>query len=373
MEAMEATIRSTLTEALTEPTDVASTDRARDENGRFVAATDAVIPPTGTDGVPPVQEGAPVAAEETVPEVVIPDGYAAIPALAEEKVGGRFKVSDAEGEIVPPDLTWELTANGKPRTLTTDKLVAYAQMGVYNHEREVVVQETQARTKQVETQLAEVHRAVDERDQQIERLLSDPDYLLRAQLAYEQQSTPEARLQREREQFQRERDEVQQTQFHAQSVNFVDNELAPALEQIATALSSVSREELAARLYLAADPYRKNGMIVPEGFAPIKAYLLSDIIPWAQQLHEHRQSERVAPKREAAATVDAVKANAQAEAERLRIRAQKARNAGARTLKPAGTVGAIGGTPAINPASIRSNKDAESAVIGGTLAAIRAG
>ncbi len=379
MDAMEATIAQTLKGSLAEPaSDTPAAERTRDENGRFVKAANDVIPPNvpvnaeGQTQPLPGQEGVDgqLAADgDGEPEVVIPEGFAAVPALSDEKVGGRFTVADAEGEIAPPDLTWKFTANGQQIEVSTDKLVAYAQMGKYNHDREQAMQQTQTRMQQVESRAAEFQRVVNEQDQQIERLLSDPEFLLRAQIAYEQQNTPEARMQRDREKLANEQQQWQNVQAHNKSVNYVDNVIAPVLERIASELPTVSRNELAAKFLLAVDPYRKNGILVEDGFMPGKRFIVDELVPWAQQLHDHNLTTNAAPKKE----VEQVKLAAKAEIEKQQIRAQKAKNQNARVLRTSGQPGGTGGRQAPDPKSIRNQRDAESAVIGGTLAGMRAG
>lgn len=344
---------------------------ARNEKGQFVAASG------DTTAIPPAQQPEPVVPAEGTPAAgegegsaegeaafEIPEGYTAPPALPDDKARG-FKVSDAEGEIVAPDLTWELTANGKPRTLSTDKLVAYAQMGVYNHEREQQTQAIQQRAQQVERHAQTLEQAVQERDQQIERLLSDSDFLLRAQMAYESQNTPEARWQRERDQMAEKEQGLELQRAAIQTEQFINTSMTPALDLLLKEYPTVSADELAAKFFLAADPYRRNGVLMPHGHDALKRWVVYNLEPEVRALHESRAAERQAPAREIAVVKDKAKADVAA----AEVKAQRAKNQTARTLRPAGR--AMAETKA--PPKVTSLKDAESVIMSETMAQMRAG
>lgn len=360
--AMEETIRATLAQS-GEGADDTTGARPRDPaTGQFVAqdhtATAGDVPADGT-----VPATGPDAADEDVPTIEIPEGYVAPPALPQDRATG-FTVRDADGEIVPPDLTWEITANGKPRSLSTDKLVSYAQMGVYNHEREQAYEQSQRQAGESQQRVEQLTQTVQQYEHAVERLLSDPDYLVQALQRYEQENTPEMRAQRAQQQLEAERQQLQVQQMAQQSETFVNTQLAPALEQIAGHLPTVGKEELAARLFLAADQYRVNGVLRPEGFDAIRRYVVSDLFPWAQQLHEERSAERAAPAQEAAKRTQDADAKVQA----AQVRAQRAKRQAASAAKPLGRA-----MPESRPQQpVRTHKDAEEAVIGGTLASIRA-
>ncbi len=345
----------------------------RNEKGQFVAASG------DTTAIPPAQQPEPVVPAEATPAgegtegaegeagestFEIPEGYTAPPTLPDDRARG-FKVSDADGEILAPDLTWELTANGQPRKLSTDKLVAYAQMGVYNHEREQQTQAVQQRAQQIERDAQTLQQAVQERDQQIERLLADPEFLLRAQMAYEQQNTPEARWQREREQMAQKEQGLELQRAAIQTEQFINTAMTPALDLLLKEYPTVSADELAAKFFLAADPYRRNGVLMPQGHDALKRWVVYNLEPEVRALHESRSVERQAPAKEVALVKDKAKADVTA----AQVQAQKAKNQTARTLKPAGK--AMAETKA--PPKVTSLKDAEAVVMGETMAAMRAG
>lgn len=366
MDPMEQTIAATLAVANPTPADAPPIDatpvtptgeRPRDASGRFTpqtqAETDAAVLAQGDTPAEPE------AVEDVAP--VIPEGYVAAVPLPDDRAKA-FKVFDAEGEILPPDLTFELVANGKPRKLTTDKLVSFAQMGVYNHEREVQMQETQATSRQVEQRATQAEQLAQQYAEDRRRLLSDADYLTRAITDFESQNTPEARAAAERQQFENERQTFEQQRVAQQAEQFVDGQLAPALEQIATTLPEVSREELAARLFVFADRHRVDGVLHPKGFEAVSRYIVDELVPWAQQVHAAREIDRVTP-------ITAARNEAKKEVETAQVRAQKARRTATTVLKPVTRV-----TPQSAPQKpVRTAQDAEEAVVGNTLSRMRTG
>lgn len=359
-ESMDIVLRQTMADSLP-PADVP----VRDEKGRFLAASGA------ENAIPPMQlpdDSAPVGGPtDTVPEStepVIPEGYVAPKVLADDKARG-FTVSDDDGEILPPDLTWKITANGKERTLSTDKLVSYASMGVYNHELQQTVQQTQQHAQQVEQRYQDVQREIATRDQQIEALLTDPDFLYRAQQAYVQHNTPEARATRERQALQEQQTQLQMERATLQATQFIDTAMTPALDLILRQCPTVSQDEIAAKFFLAADRYRRNGVLMADGFDPLKQWVIRDLWPQISQLHEHRQSERQQSTQSAA---DA-KAAAAKEVQAAQVRAQKARNQTTQATRSSGR-----SMPEVIPApKITTAKQADDFVIQQTLASMRGG
>lgn len=364
VDAMEHTIRATMAETV--PPVAPSAERPRDPaTGKFLPADLAQAASADAPEAPAAD--APVVEEAVAP--VIPDGYVAAAALPEDKARG-FTVRDAEGEIVPPDLTWELNANGKPRTLTTDKLVAYAQMGVYNHEREQAFEQAQVQTQQTQARMQQIEQAYQQQAQYIERLLTDPNALVQAIHEFEAKNTPEARAQREREQLEQERSQFQFQRMAQQSEQFVNGNLAPALDMIQQANPLVSNEELAARVLLASDRYRVQAgdsvILHPNGYDAIRQYVASDLFLWAQQLNEHRAAEQAKPQAEVAK----VKADAKNDIEKMQAKAQRAKRTATAVTRPVGGV-----APAARPVTpnVKSQRDVADFVIGRSLDAVRTG
>jgi hypothetical protein len=364
---MDSAMAAILTETKAQTLADESTTPTRNDKGQFVAAsgaTTATPPAQQADDVVPADATGDVADPTAPVAPEIPEGYVAVKALPADRVQG-FTVFDAEGEVQAPELTFKFNANGKEREATTDKLIRMAQMGIYNADREEQAQQANARVQQAQQQLAAQQQAVQLRDQQIEALLSDPDFLQRAQEAYYQHNTPEARAERDRQALAQQQAQFQQQQVAAQSRQFVDGTMAPALEMLLTAYPTITQDELAAKFFLAADPYRQNGVLQPQGYDALKRWVVMELEPQTRQLHEHRQSERDQSTKTQQATTDKAKADVAA----ALVQAQKAKRTATTALKPAGKA-----MTESKPAPVvRTMKDAETTVIEQTLAAIRGG
>ncbi len=347
--------------AATTPVETSTEGPPRDEQGRFIAASGATteIPPGQLPDVTPAEVPA---GDENAP--AIPEGYVATPVLPEDKARG-FTVSDAEGEILPPDLTWKITANGKELTLSTDKLVSYASMGKYNHDLQVGAQQAEQRAQQVEQAHRQALATMQERDNQIEALLSDPDYLYRAQQAFAQHNTPEARAERQRQEIAQQQEQLHLERATMQAHDFIDRTATPALDMILQAYPTLTQDEVAAKFFLAAEPYRRNGVLMPEGFTALKQWIVRDLEPYARQKHEHLMSERSQTTKAA----DDAKAEAAKKVQAAQVAAQKARGQASRGTRTAGRHQA----EAVQEPKITSLKDADAFVISKTLADARGG
>jgi hypothetical protein len=328
MDAMMADIAGdSIKQTLSEQADPQST---RDDRGRF--ASNAEDDTDANDSLSDVSadENTTDNADEadTTP---LPKGMVAVPTITRE-MATAFTVADAEGAIEPPDLTIEFTANGKSRREPLDKVVKLAQWGVYNHEKhqqaEAAMQQAEALQGQIQQYDATVRQMQFERQQ----LLTNDDAYLNARAAFEQQNTPEARLQMERQQLQSQRAQMEFSQAQQVGTQFLDTRVEPALELIASALPTVSKEELAARVLLVANRYTVQtpfgAIINPQAHTQIAEAIRDDIVPWAQQVHDQRNNER-----------SALTAGQSKKTQALQVEAQKAKNMAARAMKAVGHSG----------------------------------
>lgn len=344
---------------------------ARDEKGRFQAkpadGSEAPDPATPLPG-DAVGDGA---GEDELEPVVLPEGMAAVKKIEGRELAAAFKVLDGEGELEVPDISLEFEANGKTRREPIDKVVKLAQMGVYNHEREQrITQETQ-RIQSREHEFEQMATRAREMQQERERLLSDPDYLVAQLTRYEQENTPEARLTREREQVEQQRQEFQFQQMHAQGTQFFTGEIIPAIETITKALPFVSEEEIGAKLLLLSERFKvqtpQGSVVPPSAYAQVKAAFVAEVVPWAQQLHEHRDTERKTAAASSRKEVD--KANTDKLA--AQVASQKAKNLIGRTVKPGTRSNAGTSTKETAPPKpIRTLEDAEAETLRLTLASV---
>lgn len=268
-----------------------------------------------------------------VEAVEIPEGYVAPPVMDGE-MATEFTLYDDQGAIEVPALMVEYTANGKVRKDRLDIVVRMAQTGVYNQERE-------NRIKAIESAAAErdeLAEMIQQRDQQMERLLSDPDYLARALAAYADEMTPEKEVARARQETAdlRVQHELQQIAQHGEAFNAT--ELAPAIEMIVTHLPTVTREELTQRVEMAllahADTVHGVQVVPPSRYPAIRKFLVEDLAVWAKATDQARSRRTVSAPASKTPTPPAAKDTALTRAQQ---EAQRAKNAVGRATKPAGT------------------------------------
>jgi hypothetical protein len=317
------------------------TELLRDEKGKFVPRpsaedfttekpTDKALAAAET---PKEGEAAPEKDGEVVP----------FQAADPSKLVTHFTLKDAKGELaIPEGLTIEFKANGKMRAEPLDRVVKFAEMGVYNHEREQRTQQVARENEEIQHNRAQVQERLDTREAQLERLLSDEQFRERALQEYQNQQTPEAkaaRLDAERAEFQ-----VEQERVAIRKIGepYYEKEVVPSLEMLAERVPNVSREELIGKLKGFTDRLidRRTGLIHPQNHQAINQHFLTDIIPWATQLDEYRAFERGTKSGKQQQVESAKDTTAStAEKEALQVRAQKARRAASANLRPPGRVG----------------------------------
>ncbi len=276
-----------------------------------------------------------------------------------------FTVLDPEGnELEAPDLRVSVNFKNKngevvPETMDLPKLTQYARQGKYNHELHERVEQTARELTMWQQAAPKFEQAIKDRDARYERVLSDAQFLASELARWDNENTPEARAQREREQLEQDRQSFEFQRITQQSEQYVDTKLAPALEKIAQQFPSVSPDELAAKLFLAAEPYRVNGVLHPNGFQHVAAYIVRELYPWAEMAHTDRSSTQTTPK----APVKVVPAPTP---EKAQIRAAKEKRIGVAVMKPAS--GQPQGAPP-NQKPPRTNRDMEEFVVGSALKA----
>lgn len=305
------------------PTPVA--EEAPAEEPTDVATEEATEVPT-EEG----DEGGEEVSEDAAP--ALPEGYVAVPTVS-DKLATDFVLRDAEGEVEVPDLIVEYKANGKVRKDRLDQVVKLAQFGVYNEDRERKVQAAETSVQSLTTEREQLAKLLEERESQLERILTDDDFLLAVREAYEKQNSPEARAARAEEEARNLRLEREYAPVLAQNEQFNEAEVIPALNTIVQALPSVTVEELEERLQYVA---LANAETAPNGqryiptsrFDAIRKYIVEDLAVWAQIQHARRlEANRPSPEI----------ATAKAEADKARIEAQKAKRLVGQATKPIGS------------------------------------
>lgn len=335
---------------------------ARDETGKFAAkADDSEI--ESVEDKPAVEKTASELDEEAKAEAkpADDDSPVVVPAVEGRELHTKFRVLSKEGdEYDIPDVMIEMTANKKTRLEPLDKVVKMAEWGIYNHEREQQATQALSRVKEVEAQSQEVLAYARGLEAHRDRLLADPDLYMEELAAYEAKNTPEARLQAVEQERQQEQQAQEFRTISQTGEQFFESEVAPAVETIIKALPTVSGEEIGAKLLLITDRFRVNtqfGQIVPpSAYDAVRQAVVEELVPWAQQVHDSRDSERKQSK-----------STAEAEKRTLQVEAQKAKNLSGRIQKPvAGRVGRE--TPQAKP--IRTIEDAHESAVASTLAAM---
>lgn len=279
--------------------------------------------------------------------VAMPEGYVAVPVVT-DKLATDFTLSDAEGEVEIPALMVEYKANGKVRKDRLDQVVKLAQFGVYNEEREQKVRQVEQQTVQLQQERDELARLIDEREAQLERILSDEDFFLTVRDAYAAENSPEKRAERAEREVQQIKMQSQLADISRQGQVFYEGEVRPALDLIAQALPTVSPAELEERMAYAMQLHAQVG---PNGqpylpasqFDAARQYIVNDLAMWAQMMHARRSEPATSPQLE----------QAQAAVAKAQVEAQKAKRAVGQATKPVGRASSAPAKPKVTkPATI---------------------
>lgn len=310
-------------------------DTAVAEDAEEVLAPD--VGGDGGDAPDSVEES-----EELGDQPNMPEGYVAVPTVTDD-LATEFALYDADGEVEVPNLMVEYKANGKMRSDRLDQVVKLAQWGVYNKDREEKVQQVEQVAQQVYQEREELAALLSEREEQIEKLLMDDDFLMAVRDAYGEQNSPESRAARAEQEVKDIRVQNQMSAIAEKGQVFYENEVMPALNMIVGALPSISVDELAEKFQMAMYAHVErapNGeAYVPASrYDAIRQYILDDLAVWAQGQHGRRsKSTTSAPQRETQ--------KALAERDRARIESQKAKRAVGQKTLPVGNAGKPSGKP----------------------------
>lgn len=242
-----------------------------------------------------------------------------------------FSVADAQGELELPELFVSFKANGKDyERVPFDKVVRFAQMGVYNSEKEAKFRDADLTMGQLERRATQAETRTLELERFYERLLADPDYYDNARQLYAEQNTPEQRISRAEErtkamqaQFELEREELRRAARHdaqaqelqhkynreredQQIATFVQRELAPTMERLITSHPLVSDREVLGQYTLLTAPLMVGGRVPPERLTEIKAIVDHDLTNWVialgadREFAQRQQAQKVQAARSAA-------------------------------------------------------------------------
>ncbi|MCI0349124.1 MAG: hypothetical protein L0Z53_06825 [Acidobacteriales bacterium] len=259
-------------------------------------------------------EAAPEAPVQVAPTPEAPPTEPAeIPTLARAPET-PFTVSDAEGELELPDVYFSFKANGKDyEKVPIDKLVRFAQMGIYNADKESKYRDVDLHISTLERRAQGAESRVQQLEKFYERLLADPQYYEDASALYQEQNTPEQRIARaeertramqaqldlEREELQRAaRQEARQSELQSQYqrerddqtvATFVRQELAPAFERLIQSNPLVNEREVLGQYTLMTAPLLERGRVPPSRLTEVKALIDHDLTNWVTALSADRQ------------------------------------------------------------------------------------
>lgn len=224
----------------------------------------------------------------------LPDGFVAVP-VVDGDLATEFILRDADGEVEVPALIVEYKANGKVRQDRLDQVVKLAQWGVYNQEREAKVKDTEQQAYAVAQERDQYAQLIAEREAQIERLLTDDEFLYTVREAYANENAPERRAARAEEQLQQYQVQQQIERIATEGQSFFQGQIEPALSLIAQSLPSVSAEELSNRMMYAMQAHVEQGpggvpYIPASRYQAVKEYIVQDLAPWAQFEHNRRSA-----------------------------------------------------------------------------------
>jgi hypothetical protein len=213
-----------------------------------------------------------------------------------EQPPAKFQVFGEDGEtpVTPPKMLLEFKANGKIRREPLDRVVEFAQFGVYNHEREQALQRSQEEAAQ---EVESVYAELEQREAAIERLLTDPDYFDAVHQRFTQEKSPEREATRAKAEAQRLRDEMNSSKMEQQGQQFFEQVVYPGIDAIMRENPEIDDpEEVAARLALMLEPLRENGRIPLSKHRQVEALIASDLRDWARATNAKRAERLVKAK-----------------------------------------------------------------------------
>lgn len=288
------------------------------------AVVDDAQPEEAETDTLPIESEQDTSLEQDAEESTAPEGFV-IPPIITQGLATDFSLYDAEGAVEVPDITVEYKANGKMRRDRLDQVVKLAQWGVLSSQKSEEATEANRRAEQYEQVLAD-------REAALERLLTDDEYYDAVREAYSAEVSPERRAERAEAEADRLRIESALAPISAQGQQFYEGELMPALDMIAQALPTVTREELEQRVEMllrmnAVDGPGGAPIVPPDRYGIIRQAMVEDIAVWAQVLHARRQPP--------APVLPAKKADPALE--RAQVDAQKAKRAVGRAMRPVAT------------------------------------
>lgn len=248
-----------------------------------------------------------------------------------------FTVADKEGEFeVPEDLTITFKANGKTRTVPLEKVVQFASMGVYNHEKEQKLEQREAAITAAEQERQALVEQLTQYERAIEALLTDPDKYLDAQQRHAAMNTPEARAQRQVKEAEKKAQQAQRERDALIVEHSLETKFIPRVERLLADNPMVTPDEVMARVNMMMVPLLVDGRLPVNRLEAFEHLIDTELATWmASKQLERDETEK------ARAT----------ERARQEAEVRKAKRQLARAAAPAGAGGAGPEKPAKAPES----------------------
>lgn len=332
----------------------------RDEHGRFKPREHV------EETTQPASEGPAKGKDgkvEVKPVVSKPGDPVILPEADLTQLATSFLLKDDTGELtIPAGLKVVFKANGRDREETLDKVVRFAEMGVYNHEREQRRQATEQQARVVQGENQQFRTALQQRDDQLDRLLNDPSFYQRAVQEYQNQNTPEAqqhRLTEERRQLDVDRARMTVAPQHQR---YMETEIVPTIDLMVRNLPHVTAEEIGARVSQYVQTLQgPMGFVDPSQYPAIHSHFLTEIVPYFRQLDDFRAMERGTPSgRQQAESATREQTKKQADLDAQRTRTQRVRRQAAQNLTPPGR--GASGTPPASTTPVRHTDAVQDAI-----------
>jgi len=204
-----------------------------------------------------------------------------------------LKQGSQETEI-PKDVTLDFKANNKEyKDVPLDKVVLWAQMGVYNEAREQEVQNAKKYVSEVGQYNKQLEENFNKLKGEVDGLLGDEAYYEAARNQWLRINTPEERARRAEEQLRQTRANEAMSEQKRQAQAYIQGEIFPAVEKILQAYkASVSEDEVMGRFNRLILPYMENGSVPPQLLPTVKQLVETELASWAQGVTMERDTKR---------------------------------------------------------------------------------
>lgn len=248
---------------------------------------------------PPEEE---VAAPEAEKEEAVEEETKPDEPEAEKKEPKKydFSLADKEGELeVPEDLKITYKANGKIRKdLPLEKVIQFAKMGHYNHEREQELEAREQSARSAVEQANQYRDVIEQYKAQVSKLLEDQDYVDAARERWLQYNTPEAKAQRYQSEAQQAKEELARQREAGAVAAATQTYFVPALEALLGSNPLVSEYEVMGKYQEMIQPHFVNGRLPAAKLQTAFELIETKLSHWVNGLQEERAEADAAKRKE---------------------------------------------------------------------------